>query len=198
MIYFATNDWEYENDTNISQITCMDESYINMRVQGRYKKNDLRAAGLEGILNDDLFAELECAYQEELNCIEHIASRKVKYFKNISTDTTNDGENEATTIVFYARIQAIFLHTKDQLEIPFLILDWFISLNTNDSKLDCPRYRLQRSADHTWRRIYIVKWVDHQPNMHFVHQCRKSGCDNGRHDENNVYYIRNVFYYTAI
>ncbi|CAB4432429.1 unnamed protein product [Rhizophagus irregularis] len=177
-------DLEYENDTNISQITCMDESYINMRVQGRYKKNDLRAASLEGILNDDLFAELECTYQEELNYI--------------STDTTNDGENEATTIVSYARIQAIFLHTKDQLEIPFLILDWFISLNTNDSKLDCPRYRLQRSADHTWRRIYIVKWVDHQPNMHFVHQCRKSGCDNGRHDENNVYYIRNVFYYTAI
>ncbi|CAB4475845.1 unnamed protein product [Rhizophagus irregularis] len=187
-----------------------------MRVQGRYKKNDLRAAGLEGILNDNLFSELECAYQEELNCIKHIASRKVKYFKSISysiiennnqidvnlrvgdiinvledisTDTINDGENEATTIVSYARIQAIFLHTKDQLEIPFLILDWFISLNTNDSKLDCSRYRLQRSADHTWRQIYVVKWVDHQPNVHFVHQCRKSGCDNGRHDENNVYYV---------
>ncbi|POG69329.1 hypothetical protein GLOIN_2v1480079 [Rhizophagus irregularis DAOM 181602=DAOM 197198] len=194
-------DLEYEKDTNISQITCMDESYINMRVQGRYKKNDLRAAGLEGILNDNLFSELECAYQEELNCIKHIASRKVKYFKSISysiiennnqidvnlrvgdiinvledisTDTINDGENEATTIVSYARIQAIFLHTKDQLEIPFLILDWFISLNTNDSKLDCSRYRLQRSADHTWRQIYVVKWVDHQPNVHFVHQCRKS------------------------
>uniref|UniRef100_U9UC83 Uncharacterized protein n=1 Tax=Rhizophagus irregularis (strain DAOM 181602 / DAOM 197198 / MUCL 43194) TaxID=747089 RepID=U9UC83_RHIID len=148
-----------------------DESYINMRVQGRYKKNDLRAAGLEGILNDNLFSELECAYQEELNCIKHIASRKnnnqidvnlrvgdiINVLEDISTDTIND--------------------------------DWFISLNTNDSKLDCSRYRLQRSADHTWRQIYVVKWVDHQPNVHFVHQCRKSGCDNGRHDENNVYYV---------
>jgi len=25
--------------------------------------------------------------------------------------------------------------------------------------------------------------VDHQPNVHFVHQCRKSGCDNGRGPE---------------
>jgi hypothetical protein len=131
---------EHEDDTGILQITCMDESYINMRVQGRYKKRDLQTAGLESILNDDLFAELECSYQEELNCVEHIASRKVKYFKSISysivdndnqidvnlrvgdiidvledisTDTTNNDENEATTIISYARIQAIFLHTKN-------------------------------------------------------------------------------------
>ncbi|CAB4437475.1 unnamed protein product [Rhizophagus irregularis] len=215
---------ELERDDD-TQITCMDKNYINIRVQGMYKKDDLQTAGLKSILNDDLFAELERSYQDELNCTEHIASRKVKYFKSISytivdddevvnvnlhvgdvidiledvsSDTTDSGENEAKTTISYARIQAIFLHTKDQLEIPFLILDWFISLNTNDLKLCCPRYRLQRLADQTWRQIYVVKWVDHQPNVHFVHQCRKSGCNNGRHDENNVYYVHNIFYYTAI
>uniref|UniRef100_U9TZ70 Uncharacterized protein n=1 Tax=Rhizophagus irregularis (strain DAOM 181602 / DAOM 197198 / MUCL 43194) TaxID=747089 RepID=U9TZ70_RHIID len=205
---------ERDNDT---QITCMDKNYINIRVQEMYKKDDLQTAGLKSILNDDLFAELERSYQDELNCTEHIASQKVKYFKSISytivdddevvnvnlhvgdvidiledvsSDTTDSRENEAKTTISYARIQAIFLHTKDQLEIPFLILDWFISLNTNDLKLCCPRYRLQRSADQTWHRIYVVKWVDHQPNVHFVHQCRKSGCNNGKHNENNVYYVQ--------
>ncbi|CAB5190902.1 unnamed protein product [Rhizophagus irregularis] len=195
---------ELERDDD-TQITCMDKNYINIRVQEMYKKDDLQTAGLKSILNDDLFAELERSYQDELNCTEHIASRKVKYFKSISytivdddevvnvnlhvgdvidiledvsSDTTDSRENEAKTTISYARIQAIFLHTKDQLEIPFLILDWSISLNTNDLKLCCPRYRLQRSADQTWHRIYVVKWVDHQPNVHFVHQCRKSGCNN--------------------
>ena len=44
----------------------------------------------------------------------------------------------------------------------------------------------------------MVKWVDHQPNVHFVYQCQKSGCNNGKHDENNVYYVHNIFYYTAV
>ena len=71
-------------------------------------------------------------------------------------------------------------------------------MNINDSKLGCPCYRLQQLSDRTWRRIYAVKWIDHQPNIHFVHQCRKMGCDNGNHDKSNVYYVYNNFYYTAI
>ena len=210
-----------DNSSSPSQITCMNENYINVRVRGMYKKHDLQTADLESTLNDDLFAEIGYAYQEQLNCIEHLASRKVKYFKSISYTIIDDDDridvnlhvgdiidvledisnNENTgikTIISYARIQAIFLHTKDQLEIPFLLLNWFISLNTNDPKLGYPCYRLQRSADQKWCRIYMVKWVDHQPNAHFVHQCQKSGCNNGKHDENNVYYVHNIFYYTAV
>src|SRR6266480_4635861 len=198
-----------------------EEDNINIRVRGIYKKHDLENAGFESTLNDDLFAELGHAYIEELNCIEHLASRKVKYYKNISytivdaddqiniklcvgdvvdvlEDISDDRETELKTMTSYAQIRAIFIHTKDQLQIPFLLLDWFISLETNDPQLNCPRYKLQRLSDQTWRRIYAVKWIDHQPNVHFVHQCRKTGCDNGNHDLTNIYYVHNIFYYTAV
>lgn len=76
-------------------------------------------------------------------------------------------------------------------------MNWFVSLGINDPKLDCSHYRFQRLTDRTWRRIYAIKWVDHQPNVHFVHQC-KIGCYDGEHDETNVYYLYNDFYYNAI
>jgi|tagenome__1003787_1003787.scaffolds.fasta_scaffold20905635_2 hypothetical protein len=212
---------EEDNNPSVLQITCMDESYINIRVQGKYKKHDLPIAGFESTLNDDLFAELGHAYKEELNCIEHITSRKVKYYKNISytivdsddqinvklhvgdvvdvlEDISDDRGTELKTTTSYAQIRAIFIHIKDQLQIPFLLLNWFVSMGVNDPKLNCPCYRVQRLSDQTWRRIYAVKWIDHQPNVHFVHQCRKTGCDNGNHDLTNLYYVHNNFYYTAV
>uniref|UniRef100_U9TNT1 Uncharacterized protein n=1 Tax=Rhizophagus irregularis (strain DAOM 181602 / DAOM 197198 / MUCL 43194) TaxID=747089 RepID=U9TNT1_RHIID len=119
---------------------------------------------------------------------------------NVLEDISDDRETELKTITSYAQIRAIFLHTKDQLQIPFLLLNWFISLGINDSKLGCPRYRLQQLSDQTWRRIYAIKWIDHQPNNHFIHQCRKTGCENGNHDKTNAqklhkhkYLILNLF-----
>jgi|GEM_PF-1434568 len=218
----SMNDLEQEIDsTPISQITCMDENYINIKLWGLYKKHELQTANLEMNLNDDLFAELGRSYYEELNCSEHLTSRKVKYYKSISytiidgddqfdiklhigdvvdvlEDISNDRETELNTITSYAQIRAIFIHTKNQLQIPFLLLNWFVSMDINDPKLDCPRYRLQRSSDQTWRQIYAIKWIDHQPNIHFVHQCRKADCNNGNHDKSNLHYVRNVFYYVAV
>ncbi len=174
-------DSEQEEEFNI---TCMDENFINIRVREAYNKNDLQTAGFERILNDDLFAELRHAYKEELGCIEHLASRNVKYFNSISytivdndnrvdvnlrvgdtvdvlEDISNDILNNPKTVISYVQIQAIFIHTNNHLRIPFLLLNWFVSLEGYDSKLRCPRYRLQRLTDQTWRRIYVVKWVDH-------------------------------------
>ncbi|UZO03748.1 uncharacterized protein OCT59_024151 [Rhizophagus irregularis] len=214
-------DLEQDDDNTSLQITCMNENYINIKVQGLYTKHDLQTNNLEKNLDDNLFAELGRSYNEELDCTEHLTSRKVKYYKSISytivdgnnqsnirlrvgdvinvlEDISDDRETELKTITSYAQIRAIFLHTKDQLQIPFLLLNWFISLGINDSKLGCPRYRLQQLSDQTWRRIYAIKWIDHQPNNHFIHQCRKTGCENGNHDKTNVYYLHNIFYYTAI
>jgi len=56
-------------------------------------------------------------------------------------------------------------------------------MDINDPKLDCPHYKLQQSPDQTWHQIYTIKWIDHQPNIHFVHQYRKTGCINGNHDK---------------
>ncbi|UZO24593.1 uncharacterized protein OCT59_016889 [Rhizophagus irregularis] len=214
-------DLEQDDDNTSLQITCMDENYINIKVQGLYTKHDLQTNNLEKNLDNNLFAEFGRSYNEELDCTEHLTSRKVKYYKSISytivdgnnqsnirlrvgdvinvlEDISDDRETELKTITSYAQIRAIFLHTKDQLQIPFLLLNWFISLGINDSKLGCPRYRLQQLSDQTWRRIYAIKWIDHQPNNHFIHQCRKTGCENGNHDKTNVYYLHNIFYYTAI
>ncbi|GBC46181.2 hypothetical protein GLOIN_2v1792200 [Rhizophagus irregularis DAOM 181602=DAOM 197198] len=192
-------DLEQDDDNTSLQITCMDENYINIKVQGLYTKHDLQTNNLEKNLDNNLFAEFGRSYNEELDCTEHLTSRKVKYYKSISytivdgnnqsnirlrvgdvinvlEDISDDRETELKTITSYAQIRAIFLHTKDQLQIPFLLLNWFISLGINDSKLGCPRYRLQQLSDQTWRRIYAIKWIDHQPNNHFIHQCRKTVC----------------------
>ncbi|CAJ0630157.1 13494_t:CDS:2 [Entrophospora sp. SA101] len=72
-----------DNSSSPSQITCMNENYIN---------HDLQTADLENTLNDDLFAEIGYAYQEQLNCIEHLASQKVKYFKSISYTIIDDDD----------------------------------------------------------------------------------------------------------
>ncbi|CAG8724663.1 9256_t:CDS:2, partial [Funneliformis mosseae] len=64
----------------IYNIICIDENFIN-----------IRTAGFEKVLNDDLFAELRHTYKEELGCIEHLISQTVKYFNSISyTIVDND------------------------------------------------------------------------------------------------------------
>ncbi|CAB4437803.1 unnamed protein product [Rhizophagus irregularis] len=202
----------------------MIEEYINIHVRSKFKKNDLIKYELVSYLNDDLFAELGRAYEEDLNIVEHLTSRKVKYYKSISyTIVDNDDQIDVklkagdvidiledlstnsifqntgiTTRISYARIRAIFLHTKGNLQVPFLFLDWFISQDSIDQKLRCPLYKLQKSEDYTWRRIYAIKCIDHQPNVHFVHCC-KTGCIvNGEHSQNNMNYMHNIFYYTAV
>ncbi|CAG8759748.1 12385_t:CDS:2, partial [Rhizophagus irregularis] len=106
----------------------------------------LKKDDLETFLNDDLFAELGRAYEEDLNNIEHLTSHKdeqVNVKLNVGdvvdvlediTPLGNISQNatDMVTRVSYARIKAIILHQKGQLQVPFLFLDWFISQNTND------------------------------------------------------------------
>ncbi|PKY49851.1 hypothetical protein RhiirA4_465992 [Rhizophagus irregularis] len=187
--YISPLQFDLESD---SFLTCMTKNYINLYVQSSLKKCDLKKDDLETFLNDDLFAELGRAYEEDLNNIEYLTSRKVKYYKSISYTIVDKDEQinvklnvgdvvdvleditplgnisqdatDMVTRVSYAQIKAIILHQKGQLQVPFLFLDWFISQNTNDQKLKCPLYKLQRQSDYTWRCIYAIKWIDHQPN----------------------------------
>jgi hypothetical protein len=200
----------------------MTENYVNICVHSPLKKSDLEKYELLTSLNDDLLAELGRAYEEDLNIMKHLIFRKVKYYKGIFYTIVDKDEqtniklkigdivdvledisqpdnisSEISTRVSYARIRAIFLHKQKQHQIPFLFLDWFVSQNTIDQKLHCPLYRLQRSTDYTWRRIYAIKWVDHQPNIHFVYHC-KTKCIDRKHSQDNMYYMHNIFYYLAI
>ncbi|CAB4398164.1 unnamed protein product [Rhizophagus irregularis] len=79
--YISPLQFDLESD---SSLTCITENYINLCVQSPLKKCDLKKDDLETFLNDDLFAELGRAYEEDLNNIEHLTSRKVKYYKSIS------------------------------------------------------------------------------------------------------------------
>jgi len=61
---------------------------------------------------------------------------------NVLKDITSNMKREMDTIVLYAQIHVIFIYTKEHFNIPFLLLDWFISLGINDLKLDYSCYRL--------------------------------------------------------
>jgi len=198
----------------------MVKDYINIHVKLQLNRNELKQTGLMPILNNDLFAELYQAYEEDLNQSEHLTSRKVEYYKRISYTILDDDnqidiklkvgdvidlEDLSTNNISpnsrlsYAQIKAIFLHVKGNVQVPFLLLDWFISQDTIDQKLKCPLYKLQKLVDYnyTQRHIYAIKWIDHQPNIHFVHCCQAS-CANGNHSQDNMYYMHNIFYYTAV
>ena len=70
----------------------MTENYINACVRSPLKKCDLEKHGFISFLNDDLFAELGRAYEEDLNQTKHLISRKVKYYKSISYTIVNKDE----------------------------------------------------------------------------------------------------------
>ncbi len=117
---------------------------------------------------------------------------------DVLEDIISDMKREMDIIVSYAWIYVIFIYIKEYFNIPFLLLNWFISLEINDLKLNCSHYKLQWLSDQIWRRIYAVKWIDHQSNVHFVHQYQKTYYSNINHDETNVYYLYNIFYYIAV
>ncbi|CAB4383488.1 unnamed protein product [Rhizophagus irregularis] len=87
--YISPLQFDLESD---SSLTCMTENYINLCVQSPLKKCDLKKDDLETFLNDDLFAELGRAYEEDLNNIEHLTSHKVKYYKSISYTIVDKNE----------------------------------------------------------------------------------------------------------
>jgi len=120
-------------------------NYINIHVKSQFKKSNLEKIGLTSNLDDDLFAELGRAYEEDLNQSKHLVSRKVKYYKSISYTivneddqvdvklrvgdivdvledlSTNNSQNiETVTRTSYARIRAIFVHIKGHVLTPFL------------------------------------------------------------------------------
>ncbi|CAG8616570.1 11902_t:CDS:2 [Funneliformis caledonium] len=128
-----------EVDYNSLQQSIILWSRLVAKLEDYTKKNELQITSLESVLNDDLFAELERVYYEELNCAEHLTSRKVEYYKSISYTIVNKDNQLDITL----RIQTIFIHTKRQFDISFLLLDWFIPLEVDDPKLGCPCYRLQ-------------------------------------------------------
>src|SRR5437762_2491844 len=74
-----------------------------------------------------IFFPYTTLFRSQINIKLHVGD-----VMDVLKDISDDRETELKTMTSYTQIRAIFIHTKDQLQILFLLLDWFISLETND------------------------------------------------------------------
>jgi hypothetical protein len=110
------------------------------------------------------------------------------HVKDIVTIQEEDyGEN-------YAIIEAILSHRANNGKLyAFIIVNWFEE--TSQTTLGCPEYKLV--VDNSWRHIFPISVVDLVNKIHFVHKCVGNTCE-ASHDVTNKYYIKNMYYFTAV
>ena len=108
---------------------------------------------------------------------------------DIVTINVEDGDN-------FAIIRAIFSHQKNELRFAFVFVDWFEE--SNQSRLDCPIYKLQMTNTTNWRRVFSISLVNVENVVHFVHNCKDEECIGGKHDSRNNLYIQNLYFFKAV
>ncbi|GBC23112.2 hypothetical protein GLOIN_2v1764038 [Rhizophagus irregularis DAOM 181602=DAOM 197198] len=162
-------------------------------------------------LNEYLSNELANTYAEYYKDRGAMINSKVEFYNNISyvvkdddcfvdvrlhvgdvVDVFEEGETEES----YAIIKGIFTHERSRKLHAFVIFDWFEKIGEN-TLLKCPKYRLQASEETRWNRIFPISLIDHNPRVHFVHNCNEN-CNNEKHDLTNHCYLKNMYYYLAV
>lgn len=88
----------------------------------------------------------------------------------------------------FAILRSIFSHERNNQRFAFIIINRFEI--TNQTKLECPVYRLQDR-----RTIHPISAVNTNDTAHFVHYCNNE-C-NGSHEFGNGLYIRNMYFFKA-
>lgn len=91
----------------------------------------------------------------------------------------------------FAVIRSIFSHEKNNQRFAFIIIDRFEI--TNQTKLECPVYKLQDT-----RTIRPISDIDTNKTAHFVHCCVNNECIGGRHEFRNNLYMRNIYFFNAV
>ncbi|POG57104.1 hypothetical protein GLOIN_2v1791717 [Rhizophagus irregularis DAOM 181602=DAOM 197198] len=194
-------------------ITCIPEIMdINVRLKwNKYQRNQENFT-IGKHLNGYLSNELANAYTEYYNDRGAMINSKVEFYNNISyvvkeddcfvdvqlnvgdiVDVFEEGETEES----YAIIKGIFTHHERSRKLhAFVIFDWFEKIREN-SMLKCPKYRLQALEETQWNRVFSISLIDHNPRVHFVHDCN-GDCNNDKHDFTNRYYLKNMYYYLAV
>jgi hypothetical protein len=89
----------------------------------------------------------------------------------------------------FAILRSIFSHERDNQRFAFVIINRFEI--TNQTKLECPVYRLQDI-----RTIHPINAVNTNDTAHFVHLCNNE-CSGGNHELENGLYIRNMYFFKA-
>lgn len=91
----------------------------------------------------------------------------------------------------FAILRSIFSHQRNDQSFAFIIITRFEL--TNQTKLECPVYRLQGT-----QTICPISEVDTNSTAHFVHYCNSDECIGGKHDFKNNLYIRNMYFFKAV
>lgn len=87
----------------------------------------------------------------------------------------------------YAIIKEIFKYKgNDNKYYAFIVVDWFEDINKIHNVLKCPLYRIQKTQNVHWRRIYPISVIDRIQNVHFTY------------DITSKLWIKNNYYFTAI
>lgn len=91
----------------------------------------------------------------------------------------------------FAILRSIFSHERNNQRFAFIIINRFEI--TNQTKLECPVYRLQDR-----RTIHPISAVNTNDTAHFIHYCNdECNACNGSHEFGNGLYIRNMYFFKA-
>lgn len=193
-------------------VTCIPE-ITNIRVKAKWNKHkrDQENFTVGKYLNKHLFNELINVFAEYYQDRSAMLNSKVEFYNNISyivkdedhfvdvrlhvgeiVDVLEEGEEEES----YAIITGIFTYERSRKLHAFLIFDWFEKIG-EDTLLKCPKYKLQDPKETNWNRVFPLSLIDHNPRVHFVHDC-DNACNNDRHNLANRYYLKNMYYYLAV
>lgn len=144
---------------------------------------------------------------------EYIKSRSIKIYRYIRYTLLDDAgefyahiklhigdvviikeeDNES-----YAIIGAIFTHKyNDELVYAFVWIDWLTNTEHIDPLLRCPIFERQRASDTKWYHVYPISILNDVSKVHFIHACHSS-CLVDLHDNTNMQYFKNNFFYKVV
>ena len=186
---------------------------MNIRVKSKWNKHqrDQENFTVGKRLNEHLFKELINVFAEYYQDRSAMLNSKVDFYNNISYTIKEDdhfidvrlhvGEvvnvlEESVAEESYAIIRGIFTYERSRKLHAFVIFDWFEKIG-EDTLLKCPRYRLRNPEETNWNRIFPLSLIDHNPKVHFVHDCDNT-CNNNKHDFTNHHYLKNMYYHLVV
>ncbi|RIB23167.1 hypothetical protein C2G38_2073542 [Gigaspora rosea] len=199
-------------------IASEDPRIINIRVRQQLTNAEIKSSRLTSCLDDNntgttLRNGLFTAYSEYMKERRYIKTRFIKLYRYIRyTLLDDDGEyyvhiklhiGNMVTIKeedneSYAMVRAIFTHKYNNgIVYAFVWIDWLNDIGCTDSLLRCPIFERQTDSDTRWYRIYPISMLNDIPKVHFVHACHSS-CSAISHDNNNVHYFMNKFFYKMV
>lgn len=195
-------------------LICHNSHFTKILLRKRWTTAQANARGWSHKINPGhpLLQDLAKCY-EDLGSSAALLHDRIEYYDYISYQVFSEEGREPVHVrihvgdvveiqeeiegLSFACIAGIIQHQSNaNIFQAFFVLQWFQETTMNEPIVDCPIYNLQQLDETRWRRIFPITVVDNLPQVHFLHDCRKT-CSNG-HDEKIRRYIRNDFYYIAL